>query len=775
MKKLSQLCSEAFDQIAKHLKGSDINRDDLRCFQKSVDTFLETGLKEDAFAVYFCFCDIFKIFGSGYDNVRNLLQLLSDHEYHSGELLAKHRDHYSHSAYVFALGLAIYSHDKVYRDTFCKFYGYPDVKAGYIEFLKYWGMTSLFHDVGYPFQLAHEQIKSYGEELWGKNKSNPYVSFGNIQEFLSMTDEEGQRFAGILNASMPLRSINEALALSVNLRMGYDISSLTELLYTRVVAQPNFMDHGYFGAVLIIKQLLQLPEFNWNVEMLDSVSAILLHNSLNKFDLKESHPVGLSEHPLAYLLMLCDELQNWDRLAYGKVSKKDPIAWDVRMDIRDNHIDIMYIFDSFVIQNLDNSSRLNKSHAEILDNSFVAKIVGGEANGKHHYGFISSQLTIAATSEEEKKVKKTSTFASDNNLINLYDFAVAIHASYTNLCSSSKDILNKLFADLPLEFKISNIQMAKSYAEKLEQINCFYSSRDLDYPVVEDFDIDEFGERTQDVEFLSRAEHVRWSKEKISLGWKYGQKSVDFTSIDDRNAKKLHNCLVPYELLSEEDKAKDILMIRNIIPMLRKVGGNLRVYRYLHGRKPELTVAGVGHIRLGSNKEDIKKEVTKILSDLNKRFTLTLRTSYAYGADQIIAECANDLNIPTKAILPMPYDEFLQYVRENAKINGIPYTDEDEMRLRLLLAQTVVYKHIPFGTENPFDKAAEYNIARADKLIAIWDGIELPLCDSNGKPINRGGTYDCICKARARGLTAPSDIYIIPTTPQRPSTANHEK
>ena len=760
MRTLVELCNGFFNSIQTELEITDSQQTDLKCFQQCLETFLKTGLKEDAFTVYFCYCDIFHVFGEGYDNVKKLLEMLSDHEYHSGELLTKHRDHYSHSAYVFALGIAIYAHDRKFKDIFSNFYNYSDTQSN-LEFLRYWGMTSLFHDIGYPFQLAHEQIKSYCQELWGNSKANVYVSYGNLDEFISISSDTIVSIKTGLNIKSDILTINDLLAYSVNMRMGYDINAVAEKLYTRVSVQPDFMDHGYFSSLLLLKQLTSInAPVTWNKQIFDVLSAILLHNSFNKYDAPDKHPISIKEHPLAYLLVLCDELQNWDRLAYGKVSKRDPIAWDIRMDVCDDCIDITYLFSERMIIGADNELRMNKSFSEIASGVFVAKILGGICGEQEYEGFISSNLNISAHAEEKTKIKKTSSYASDNNLISLYDFAVAIHASYSDLCKESKESLNSEFGLLPLEFKVSNIQMAKSYAKKLELINCFYSSRDLDYPVVKDFSIDDFGNETDDVEFLSREEHVRWVKEKIQMGWTYGIEGVDFHSLEERNSNKKHNCLVPYELLSEEDKSKDILMIRNIIPMLRKIGSNLKVYRYQRGGKPTITVAGVGHRYLKEDKLVIKEQIRSLLEDLNNRYNVVVRTSYAYGADQLIAECANEMGLTTKAILPMPHDDFLQYVKEDVERHGISYLDKDEMQLRLLLAQTAVCKHISTTYQDIFEASAEYNIGHCDKLIAIWDGIELPLSDVQGNPINRGGTYDCIDKAKKKGLTE-TDIYIV--------------
>ncbi len=750
-----------FSNLSRLNRTLPTKKRDIECLHKSLETFLQTGAKEDAFIVYFCFCEIHKLFGEGYDNTKKLLDLLADHEYHSGELLAKHRDHYSHSVYVFALGLAIFANNKTYRQTYCEFYDYSDYDS-YSEFLRYWGITSLFHDIGYPFQLAHEQIKQYCCELWGNSQANPYVSYGNFDNFISIKDNEREVIASYDNNALSnVKNINEILAYAVNLRLGYSKKEIEEKLYSRVLVQPNFMDHGYFSSVLILKQLLSSNGLHLNKAIMDVLSAILLHNNFNKYDIPNSRSISLNEHPLAYLMILCDELQNWDRYAYGKISKRDPIAYDIRLNIDDNAIRVNYIFDKTTVS-IGNTIRSNKSFEEIQSRIFTTQIIGGKIGDKNYKGFISPNIELAAYAEEKAKIKKHTLTFSDSNLVNLYDFAVAIHASYLNLCNESSHSLNMLFGELPLEFKISNILLAKSYSQKLELINCFYSDKELDYPIVEDIEIDENGSAdSANLEILSRNEHVRWVREKIKLGWEYGISGIDFSSIEERNNKKLHNCLIPYELLTEEDKNKDREAIKNIIPMLRKMGSNIKVYRLPYEPKPSIIVAGIGHRYIKDGTSIIKTKVKKILTDLCLKYNVIVGTSYAYGADQIIAECANELNLMTQAILPYPYDDFIKYVKDDAVMNGIQYTSEDEMHLRLLLAQTMNCESVKKEQGDVFEMASIHNINRCNKLIAIWDGKELPLNDENNNPINRGGTYDCIVRAKELGLKEETDIFVI--------------
>lgn len=770
---------------------------DKLCFENAIKSFLKSGRKEDAFTVYFCFSEIFNLFGKGYDNTKKLLELLSDHEYHSGELLSKHRDHYSHSVYVFAIGLAIYANDSVYRRNYLDFYGLDDNEQSSFHFLKYWGITALFHDIGYPFQLAHEQIKSYAEEIWINDEKDeekrkekvaymPYVSYGNLQKFIALNESAQERIRKAFSVENVVSNINELLAYGLKLREDYDINIVCEKLLKRVEEQPNFMDHGYFSAVILAKQLFAVPDFALDIFYLDALTAILLHNNFNKYDAPNKHPIKVSEHPLAYLLILCDELQCWDRLAYGKISKRDPLAWDVNLEIFDNCIIIKYLFDTYTVRTEDEEGnpevKLNKNYLEMLKGVFVEKIFGsrlyrGEeyvkltqaANSievdkkkriKLYEGYIISELKLDVQTAEEKKPKKYKLYASDDSFINLCDLAKAIHISYDKHCRGYLGShISKEFGELSLEFKVSNIEQAKSYAEKLELINCFYSSKDLDYPIVEDFRRTAFSEFKNNLSFLCREEHVRWVKEKLAMGWKYG---TDYKSIEERNRKKINRSIVPYEQLSEEDRSKDELMINNIIKLLKKFDSNIKIYNYRSGRKPTLEIAGTGHrfIKGGSAViNQYKQDVKELLLEYSKDYRVVVRSCFAYGADQLIAECAAELGLTIKADIPMEYEEYIADVKRDTIANGYPFTDEDEYRMRHLLAQAVVCKAIP-DSVHTYAAASQYIIDKCKKLIVLWDGKETPLYDENHRPINRGGTYDTIRMAK-EARYGENDIHII--------------
>ena len=59
------------------------------------------------------------------------------------------------------------------------------------------------------------------------------------------------------------------------------------------------------------------------------------------------------------------------------------------------------------------------------------------------------------------------------------------------------------------------------------------------------------------MEILAELEHIRWCRYHYIHNWKYGP-------VTD-SAKRVHNCLIPFSELSEEEKRKDVEAIRSKI------------------------------------------------------------------------------------------------------------------------------------------------------------------------------------------------------------------
>ncbi|HIS14209.1 MAG TPA: hypothetical protein IAA76_06485 [Candidatus Ornithospirochaeta stercorigallinarum] len=764
--------STYIDVFFKHFADSreKLTEEEISCLQQVLRKFCLSGKKEDAFSVYFCFCEIFKIFGTGYDNISKLLEILYDFEYNAGSLLIKHRDHYSHSVYVFATGLAIYAGIDSVRNAFSQYYNLN--KDSFYLFLYLWGFTALFHDVGYPFEIVHDSISTYTMRLWGDKPELPFVSFSSLDNFIQLDFEDKEKVRKSLNLKASPTNLNELFSLWLKRQLSYDETKVLVALEKEKMVR-KYQDHAYFSAILLMKFVLENNPDSLSPSLMDAICAILLHNSKNRFNLDSfAHKLRLEEAPIAYLLVFSDNLQDWDRQPFGIKTKADPQAWNVRFDISNDIIKAEFVFSSFSIHTPDlrNAERKNRRVEKIENGEFIQEI----------YGQLECDIKLECSCICEEKRVHTNEYASQYNFVNLCDFAKSIHASYMENCLAFDiDYLNKAFSDLSLTLKLSNIEQAKTYPQKLELINCFFSDKALDYPIVYVFN--EKDDHNDELEYLAREEHVRWVKERLSLGWKYGMDYIDpMTGEEDkelRNKLKQHRDLLPYDLLDENAREKDRIMIRNMIPLLYRHADGTKIYRYRHGIKPVLEVMAVGHRKIIGDIGTIKNKIKEILIEYDREYRVVVRSSFAPGADQLVMECASELGLTTKANIPLllqleegedindykiarrNIEAYIKHMYLDAEANNFDFTKKDEVRMLELLSLTSVC-HINADKQYTWMEPAKHMINKCDRMIALWDGVKTKLESSDGQPINRGGTYHCICMAKKRGLTE-DEIKII--------------
>lgn len=573
----------------------NFNRDvDRLSFENAIKRFMINGSRDEAFDIYVSYCEIFKPFGDGYNTVRYLVELLAEHETHSSSLLMKHRDHYTHSIYAFLIGITIFKENETYRNSYIKEYGLNEENAAN-HFIEYWGLTSLFHDVGYPFEIAHQQMKVYICALNGVNKNEingvkeyaPYISFRDTDKLARVNVGGVKNKSGdIITGGVEL-NIHQLLADSIAKRLGdnYNITSnLLEDIFanrgtfdTPVInnsATYLYMDHAYFSGVILFKKYL---ESLTNIEDLDpdkcdAITAITLHNSLFKREINtKERPLSLDDNfSLAYLLMLCDELQCFDRACFGQNSRNDIFPFDMSMDFTGDKISCTYYFDEKYEEKALNSS----SYDDIKNGKFfnsINKIVE-----------IDEHINFEFKAEFKVRKKPELSLASQTNYLNLYDFALALNARYASNINISKDStkgeiqkyireMDDDFNNLSLEFKLSNIAQAKGFAKHLEAINCFYTTDITDFELLEHFTED-------DLRRLADLEHTRWVNEKEEMGWTFGTDYLKGDGNKDRNFKRIHKDMVPFEELGAVDIAKDSEPMEFMLSLLTMFDG-LRIYR----------------------------------------------------------------------------------------------------------------------------------------------------------------------------------------------------
>lgn len=586
-------------------------------FEVAIGHFLASGSKEDAFDIYYCYCEIFKPFGAGYDSTGLLLELLCEHESNASSLLMKHRDHYSHSVYVFLIGLVVYKNHSVFRATYNEKYGLSDGRDAACHFLEYWGLASLFHDVGYPFEIAHQQMKSYVCKLDQSNNDSygfsPYVSYQNMDEFVvsrlgSLND---------LYAKAVVERLSESYLNHMEVEPYYAEHQLRKALQDRAIHENPaekdylYMDHAYFSGLIMAKTYLnrhrEIDRYEKMPQaVLDAFCAILLHNSLFKFTMRSflhtQEPLHLSDgQPLCYLLMLCDELQCWDRASYGQNSRSGIYAFDFDLMFSAEGMRWVYYFD----QCYETKVLAAKSYQDMLYHGYKKKS-GAVRNNRSKFvddideiiclrdivPAFEPNVNAPDTSDIvevriEKKRKRTGLYLSESNYLNLYIFALALNGRYAG--AKTAEEMKIAFEDnLSLEYKLSNIAQAKGFAAQLESIGCFYTDRAVDYTPVTDFKtlILEAGHEN-DLMKIAVAEHERWCVEKRAMGWDYGMAHVGALQLSDgrrkndgakRERTRLHHDLVDYSRLEAEERFKDSAPMEQMLNLVREYDG-LTIYR----------------------------------------------------------------------------------------------------------------------------------------------------------------------------------------------------
>lgn len=589
---------------------------DRLCLENAVDRFLKSGKKEDAFDVYFCYLEMFV---GDYEITRRMIELLSEFEANGSGLLMKHRDHYSHSVYVFVLGLAIFQSNKIYRDEYKKYYDIQDEHQAACHYLQYWGLSSLFHDIGYPFELPFEQVASYFEVAGDKRQDRPFVAYHALDSFVSLNDTVRGKLGEVIG-NKNFSTTDEIFAFLLADKLGEVYGFTEEQMLTYLVEKPtqpdkfnHFMDHAYFSATVLFKKLFEEMDCALTYAYLDSLTAILMHNSLYKFCIAHyksegNKPFKAELHPLAYMLMLCDELQCWDRTAYGRNSKKELHPMGCSFDFSDNHIKAVYLYDEREM------AKVNRFKDEYIEWLQTAE---GKAPGlKAYSGMYIKKNGISGFQEDIERIVDLTeirllvetgiaenvhagnrSYLSDSNFINLYNFAIILNGRWDN--SEWKrakaagqeekflgdEILLKQYAEnfkaLSLEYMLSNINQAKAFARYMNEIGCFYTDKSVDFELVDKFTDEEIAK-------IGLMEHQRWLQEHYDMGWTFGE-----TSKEERDFLRRHKDMIPqfdgfdvsvddaktnYERLDMAEQDKDTDPMECMLAMLKLFDG-LRIYR----------------------------------------------------------------------------------------------------------------------------------------------------------------------------------------------------
>lgn len=323
----------------------------------------------------------------------------------------------------------------------------------------------------------------------------------------------------------------------------------------------------------------------------------------------------------------------------------------------------------------------------------------------------------------------------DALVANMLNLAKLIHDDYNrHLMEEGIEIKYPTWDSLPDDLKFSNIRQAQNMPLKLDDIGC-YIGDGQGAEVVESFTEDE-------ITIMSMKEHELWVDEREMNGWVYGPKKDV--------ARKISDCIVPWDFLSEEMKEYDKNASRNIIPLVEKIG--LKVCRrasadqiiettnYYRGDKAPLIIAITGHVDVPvADYLDIEEQIGFMFDSYKERYSNTpiiLMSALSEGPDRIAAKVAFAHGIHVAPVLPMPSREY------EATFSGFGYSGQQESvdDFRRILANGLSYSPCVLCSSNvnihrSYRVLAAYLVTNSHVLIAAWDGRTYGI---------KGGTYDCV-------------------------------
>ena len=551
----------------------------------------------------------------------NLVDLMKKYEEMTGELINRQRDHFIHSVNVFVLGLAIYAKNENYRmifrdyilenEFYKKYYKTPDMEFSHEEFLYRWGIASLFHDIGYPFEIIGKQIDKVIEDGINTISVNydidAHVDYRDFHEFNAIVKIHPYDYADVFRSRyeetkvLDLFKPTDIMAHKISMDFGFDKVQFKRLIkhlssFIKYMNDNGFVDHGYFSAILVlnsygklIQQYAKKDKDFFFYPIVDSATAILLHNYYNKtlqgnlFNLGKMDP---SSSPISYLLIFCDELQEWNRRPYGVLDKKRNHVNDFDVEIDDEKIIVRYI--------LKNGS-MGLGFEEMKD-EFINRVL----DVRRIFPAKLSILPKVELDNIQRDSLSEDIRTPDVLMRNIEKLAVEINEQYRQTSGDGEKITyaekKARFDELSSDLKMSNIRQAKSIPKKLSLIGCEIAHKteeemadtdDVDTKVqkiinekygegitADDVD-EEIIEETskivrilkfnkKDINDLAIYEHDEWWDEKLGKGWIYGKHKI----IEE----KISPCLKEWKYLRDEDKQYDIDTIKNIPRLLDNLG-----------------------------------------------------------------------------------------------------------------------------------------------------------------------------------------------------------
>ncbi len=549
------------ERITGFLQGlregeTECNARYLDYLMQSIADFVSGESEYHANLVYDFFTGMYRISDDRGSPLADLVDVMGAYEKNSSRFTESHRDHYVHSVNVFLMGLYFYATNSHISQAFSRYSRRGDFRTNDERFLYVWGYTSLFHDIGYPIEIAVNQAKAFVRAVSGignkGSKTGISAMVNPLQDIVSL------RMTAWKGDYGEEAQVSDLMADCFAHIMHKDAAEIRRIFadYPRYMYDNAFVDHAYYGAVIVLRafsdvmQSAGVPSGRFRYDIVPAATAIFLHNFYSHNLVKRFGypPLSVDEFPLAYLLILCDELQEWNRKGYGRANK-NRIAPDSTGIFSDGSM-----------------LRLNYCvSGSMVDGKF----------GEEKTGFLESVLGLSDVFPGGLKITQSCGDIADVFLSNIdyhiheavprpmlddiVSVAKRVHEDYNRhrrAENPGKPLEYPDWETLPQDMKYSNMKQALHIPVKLEAMGYRIAPSDSPEPEVH------LGK--DEVMRMAVMEHDRWVDERTSNGWVWGpRKDVE---------RRTSPYIAPWEDIPPEIQMYDVEAVENIPAILRASG-----------------------------------------------------------------------------------------------------------------------------------------------------------------------------------------------------------
>jgi hypothetical protein len=249
------------------------------------------------------------------------------------ELFPKYRDHYIHLFQVFLLGTIII-------DGLCQ--SGKIKKTDVDDILNSWMIAATFHDVTYPVQKHDEYIPYFFFESLGTPQKKQPLGLLDLKS-IYVEYQFSSHLEHIIHSVAKYSNKKFSKGITIE-----NLNLIREFFYFKITHDKN---HALLSAIGILKKL-ETNKIDFQKILLPAATAIAIHDDdiwqpllgLKKSDPKKENTriskirkialldrIDFNENMLAFLLILCDNIQDWGRHCDDEKREEDLKKANIRV------------------------------------------------------------------------------------------------------------------------------------------------------------------------------------------------------------------------------------------------------------------------------------------------------------------------------------------------------------------------------------------------------------------------------------------------------------